>query len=93
MLSELMEERKIILSFRAYPEQCMVIVCLYCCSAFSISIRDVVSLMKFKYTFHSLLEYALPPSLWGSAGKGLSYLSLKLFPHSSEVSVHYVREK
>lgn len=72
----------------------MVIVCLHFCSVFSISIKDIVSLMKFKYTFRSLLEYALPPSLWGSAGKGLPHLSLKLFLHSSELgSVHCVREK
>lgn len=89
-----MEERKIVPYFKACPEECVVIVCLHCCSEFSTSIKDVVSLMKFKYTFHSLLEYALLPSLWRSAAKGLSHLSLKLFPHSSELgSVHYVRGK
>lgn len=77
------KERKIVLSFKACSEECMVIVCLHFCSVFSISIKDVVSLMKFKYTFRSLLEYALPPSLWGSAGKGLPHLSLKLFLDSS----------
>lgn len=91
---EWMEERKIVLPFKACPKECMVIVCLHCCSAFSINIKDVVSLMKFKYMFHSLLEYSLLPSLWGSAGKRLSHLSLKLFLHPSELgSTHYVIEK
>lgn len=89
-----MEERKIVLSFKACPKECMVIFCVHCCSAFTISIKDVVSLMKFKCTFHSLLEYTLPPSLSGFAGNGLSYLSLTLVPHSAELeSVESVREK
>lgn len=74
-----MEEREIVLSFKACPEERMVIVCLHCCSEFHKSIKDVVSPMKFKYTFHSLLEYALLPSLWGSAAKGLSHLSFLTF--------------
>ena len=51
-----MEERKIVLSFKACPEKYTVIVCLHCRSAFSISNEDVVSLMKFKHTFHFLLS-------------------------------------
>lgn len=89
-----MEERKIVLSFKACPEEYTVIVCLHCRSTFRISNEDAVSLMKFKHTFHFLLEYALPPSLLGSSGKGLSHLSLKLFLLSSELaSVHCIREK
>lgn len=89
-----MEERKIVLSFKACPEEYTVIVCLHHRSAFSVSNGDVVSLMKFKHTFHILLEYALPPNLWSSSGKGLSHLSLKLFLLSTELgSVHCVREK
>lgn len=89
-----MEERKIVLSFKACPEEYTVIVCLHCRSTFNVSNEDVVSLMKFKHTFHILLEYALPPSLWGSSGKGLYHLSLKLFLLSLELgSVHRVREK
>lgn len=89
-----MEERKIVLSFKACPEEFTVIVCLRRRSVFSVSNKDVVSLMKFKHTFHFLLEYALPPSLRGSSGKGLSHLSLKLFLLSLELgSVHCVRGK
>lgn len=84
-----MDERKIVLSFKACPEEYTVIACLHCCSVFSISNETVVSLMKFKHAFHFLLEYALLPSLQGSSGKRLFSLSLKLFLLSSELgSVH-----
>lgn len=89
-----MEERNNVLSFKACPEEYIVIVCLHHPSAFSVRNKDVVSLMKVKHTFHFLLEYALPPSLWGSSVKGLSYLFLKVFLFASKQrSVHCVREK
>lgn len=77
-----MEDRKIVPSFKVCPEDYTVMVCIHHVSVFSVSNKDVVSLMKLKHTSHLLLEYALPLSLRGSSGKGLCYFSLKFFPLS-----------